>query len=179
MISEQHTPQDTNGEAISTIELTRRILVERMPEFLKTENMRRLHKQRRTLELAQKVHRCGVAVLPLPNFAALTEIERLECVEGEELEFIAECIFILSNQTNEDVLFLRGPERRKAVYAACKNIHAHNAADYLACIREMLDAVKKKQIFSHRRVTQQVQTLTQQISSLLSPKPSDNPPATS
>lgn len=142
-ITEPNPPRDTGGQALSKLEITRRKIVERMPGFLKSQEMRELHKKRRTLELARQMHQCGAAVLPLPSFVAFIEIDRLEFDESRPFEYVAEAIFILSNQERQDVLFLTGIARRRAILEACKNIHAHNAGDYLVCIKEMINEAKK------------------------------------
>lgn len=178
-ISEQNPPRDTDGETLSPLDITRRVLAERMPQILKTEKMRSKHKQHRTLELARQMHTCGAASLPLPNFAAFTEIQRIETNDDNPYKFVAECLFILANQCDEDKLFLAGPARHKAILAATKNVHAHNVSDYLLCIREMLDEIKKKQHFSIAATQKEMVNLMQQISSSLSVKPSDSQPVTS
>lgn len=178
-ISEQQPPRDTGGKVLSALEITKRKIYERIPDIFKTEKMREEHKKLRTLDLARHMHKFGAASLPLPNFAAFTEIQRLEYSDDNPFEYIAECIFILSNQQNEDNLFLTGIERRKAIIEACKNIHAHNAVEYLVCIREMLEEIKKKHISSEATMRKETASLIQQISSSLSAKPSDSPLVTS
>lgn len=174
-LSEQ--PVDLNSKPMTGLDATRARVAAILPDFMRTERLRELHKKWRTQSLARKMHSVGPATLPLPNLAAFTEIQRLE--QGDDpYAYLAECIFILSNQQDEDKLYLTGVERRRAIIAACKHIHAHNAHHYATCIHEMLEEIKKKHISSTARMHQETVDLTRRISSLLSANPSETPIAT-
>ena len=129
--------------------------------------------------LAMKVHQVGPISLPLPNIVALQLLIALDCSNEGHVDYVAEAIFILRNQINDDTLFLKGEARRRAMVNCLKDIMAADLPHYILAIREMLDFVQKKSLNSLTTMTQTTETLTRQAASFFSPKPSDNLPPTS
>jgi hypothetical protein len=120
-----------------------------------------------------KSHAVGRITLPIPNLVALQLIQQLD--RADPLAFVTESIFILRNQTEEDVLFASGTDRDLAKARCLQDISAAQLPEALICVNELLDVVQKKTLNSLERMKAETADLMQQLSSSSSAKPMDNP----
>jgi hypothetical protein len=130
----------------------------------------------RTALLLLKTHTVGPVTLDLPNLVALRQIQQITA--DNPLDELLESLFILANQQNEDVLFLRGEARQKAIAAVGKQYSAAQLPAARIALLEILDAVQKKTLNSLERMDLTTNALMQQLSGQSCTKPTDSQPPT-
>lgn len=124
--------------------------------------------------LLSKFHVVAGITIPIPNLVAFYQLRELPT--ANTARWVAEALFILKNQNNPDTLFLRGIDRERKIHEACAKITAYDAARYFIAIREVLEAIEKKNTNSSETILQKAQNLINLAESSPSPSNSDGPP---
>lgn len=169
-------PIDTQGELVGARAVMHNALLESMRSGKVDKVLSSKRTQQRAELLSRKMHVVGTIALPIPNVVAQQLIERLDITEMNR--FTCETIFILTHQMHEDILFLEGLDRERAIAKVVKQIHAHELPLYYIAIREMLDMLEKKTASYSTKMQSRMAGLMQQLNSSSSPKPTANPSAT-
>lgn len=148
---------------------------------LRTDGVLRVKRTQRRMDLlAAKLHTVGAVNLPLPNVVAMREIARLDA--SDILAFTMDAVWILHVQCDEDALFLRGSERERAIIRFWTKRPAAGISEYYIALMETLRALEKKSSSFWTAMLKQTQELMTSMTppnSSSSPKPTDNPSATS
>jgi len=125
--------------------------------------------QRRINDLLTKTHICGSVTLPIPNLVAAHAMRQIEHLrQSDPLAWLMECLWLLAHQHNEDIFFLRGPERERAIAMHASKISSMDAPAYMVALLELHEAVAKKNANLANDLEARLKSLQEEISRLAS-----------